>query len=117
MRDVTLQLKSLLSKDGVAVFVIGDVAKSKTSVIPLAREFIFMVRELKIFKNAWCINDNIGAADKTTKIWAETKGKATATDRIVFLSDINPFKKFQDNDSIEKMDYATINKLTKCFLG
>ncbi|MEZ5198671.1 MAG: DNA methyltransferase [Bacteroidales bacterium] len=94
-KQVILELKDFLTKDGVAVFVIGDVAKSKTSVIPLAREFARMVRENHIFKNIWCVNDAISETDKTTRIWADTKGKATATDRIVFLSDINPFKRIR----------------------
>ena len=81
---VITQLKSFLKNDGVAVFIIGDVAKSRTSVIPLAREFARMVRENKIFKNVWCINDAISDTDKTTRIWADTKGNATATDRVVF---------------------------------
>lgn len=116
-KAVALQLKTFLKKDGVAVFIIGDVAKSKTSVIPLAREFARMVREEKIFKNVWCINDAISDTDKTTRIWADSKGNATATDRVVFLSDINPFEKFADNDDVEKLDFKFIVKSTKYFIG
>jgi site-specific DNA-methyltransferase (adenine-specific) len=116
-KAVALQLKTFLKKDGVAVFIIGDVAKSKTSVIPLAREFARMVREEKIFKNVWCINDSISDTDKTTRIWADTKGNATATDRVVFLSDINPFEKFADNDDVEKLNFKFIEKSTKYFIG
>ena len=116
-RAVAEQLKTFLKKDGVAVFIIGDVAKSRTSVIPLAREFARMVREHKIFKNAWCINDAISDTDKTTRIWADTKGNATATDRVVFLSDINPFEKFADNKEIEKLNFKFIQKSTKYFIG
>ncbi len=114
---VITQLKSFLKDDGVAVFIIGDVAKSRTSVIPLAREFARMVRENKIFKNVWCINDAISDTDKTTRIWADTKGNATATDRIVFLSDINPFEKFSNNNDIQPMDFKFIEKSTKYILG
>ena len=102
---------------GVAVFVIDDVAKFKTSVIVLAREFARMVREEKIFKNVWCINDAISDTDKTTRIWADSKGNATKTDRVVFLSDINPFEKFADNDDVEKLDFKFIVKSTKYFIG
>jgi DNA modification methylase len=116
-RDVVIQLKQFLKKDGVAVFIIGDVAKSKTSVIPLAREFALMIRDQKLFKNVWCINDAISDTDKTTRIWADTKGNATATDRVVFLSDINPFEKFADNDEVEKLNFKFIEKSTKYFIG
>ncbi|MGC4041902.1 MAG: DNA methyltransferase [Flavobacterium sp.] len=112
-----LELKNFLNQEGVAVFVIGDVAKSKTSVIPLAREFCRMVIENKIFKNVWCINDVITSTDKTTRIWGEKKGIATATDRIVILSDINPFEKFKDKQGIEKLNLAEVNELTKYFIG
>jgi len=116
-REVVVQLKKFLKKDGVAVFVIGDVAKSRTSVIPLAREFALMIREQKLFKNVWCINDAISDTDKTTRIWADTKGNATATDRIVFLSDINPFDKFSDKQEIEQLDFKFVEKSTKYFIG
>ncbi|MDP3462314.1 MAG: DNA methyltransferase [Bacteroidales bacterium] len=116
-RETVIQLKQFLKKDGVAVFIIGDVAKSKTSVIPLAREFALMIRDQKLFKNVWCINDAISDTDKTTRIWANTKGNATATDRVVFLSDINPFEKFEDNDEVEKLNFKFIEKSTKYFIG
>jgi site-specific DNA-methyltransferase (adenine-specific) len=116
-KSVVIELRKFLKKDGVAVFIIGDVAKSKTSVIPLAREFALMIRDQKIFKNVWCINDAIADTDKTTRIWADTKGNATATDRVVFLSDINPFDKFSDNKEIEQLDFKFIEKSTKYFIG
>lgn len=76
-----------------------------------------MVREKKIFKNVWCINDAISNTDKTTRIWADTKGNATATDRVVFLSDINPFEKFADITEVEKLNFRFVAKSTKYFIG
>jgi site-specific DNA-methyltransferase (adenine-specific) len=76
-----------------------------------------MIRDQKIFKNVWCINDAIADTDKTTRIWADTKGNATATDRVVFLSDINPFDKFSDNEEVEQLDFKFIEKSTKYFIG
>lgn len=110
------ELKKMLKKDGVAVFVIGDVAKSKTSVVPLAREFCLMVQEAKLFKNVWCINDVIDDADKTTRIWGESKGSATAIDRIVILSDINPFEKFSKNAEDGYLNYDFVTESTKSFM-
>jgi hypothetical protein len=116
-KDVVMELKKFLKRSGIAVFVIGDVAKSRTSVIPLAREFALMVREEKLFKYVWCINDAIADTDKTTRIWSETKGNATATDRVVFLSDINPFEKFANPAEIKKLNFKFIQKSTKYFIG
>jgi site-specific DNA-methyltransferase (adenine-specific) len=112
-----VQLKQFLKDDGTAVFVIGDVAKSKNSVIPLAREFCLMIMENKFFKNVWCINDVITSSDKTTRIWGDKKGIATTTDRIVILSDINPFEKFEDKIVIEKLSLESVEEITKYFIG
>ncbi len=111
------EFKKMLQPNGVAVFVIGDVAKSKTSVIPLAREFAMMVKENKLFKNVWIFSDYIQGADKTTRIWGETKGKATAIDRIVILSDINPFLNNNRINGKSNFTYKLIQESTKHFLG
>jgi hypothetical protein len=111
------ELKFFLKKTGTAVFVIGDVAKSKTSVIPLAREFCLMVKENGFFNNVWCFNDSIEDADKTTRIWGDTKGGATANDRIVILSDINPFEKFASQKDVELLDFEFIEEISKLFMG
>lgn len=111
------QLKTFMDKEAVAVFVIGDVAKSRTSVIPLAREFCLMVKEKNIFKNIWCFTDAIEDYDKTTRIWGDSKGTATANDRIVILSDINPFTKFKGKNGIEPLNLKLIKESTKYFIG
>lgn len=111
------EFKKMLKPNGVAVFVIGDVAKSKSSVIPLARDFAIMVKENKLFKNVWIFSDYIQGADKTTRIWGETKGKATATDRIVILSDINPFENNQRLNGKSVLQYDLIKESTKHFMG
>lgn len=116
-KSFILETKQFLKPNGVAIFVIGDVAKSKTSMIPLAREFCLMVKENQIFKNVWCINDVINDYDKTTRIWGDSKGTATATDRIVILSDINPFTDNQRDESVEELDYDYIIECTKFFIG
>jgi len=115
---VTLtEFKKMLKPSGVGVFVIGDVAKSQNSIIPLAREFAMMVRENNLFKNVWIFSDYIQGADKTTRIWGETKGRATATDRIVILSDINPFEKNKRMNGKSVLTYKLIQESTKHFLG
>lgn len=37
-----------------------------------------------------CLSDHLRTEEKTTRIWKETKGKATEVDRIVVLSDSAP---------------------------
>lgn len=116
-KDTLLEFKKFLKPKGVAVFVIGDVTKSKTSMIPLAREFTSMVKENKIFKNVWVFSDYIQGFDKTTRIWGETKGRATTVDRIVILSDINPFEKNERLNGESTLTYESIIESTRNFLG
>ncbi len=111
------EFKKMLKPNGVAVFVIGDVAKSEKSMIPLARDFALMVKENNLFKNIWVFSDYIQSADKTTKIWGETKGKATTTDRIVILSDVNPFKNNHRLNGKSVLTYDLIKESTRHFMG
>ena len=111
------EFKKMLSPDGVAVFVIGDVAKSKNSVIPLAREFAMMIKENNLFQNVWIFSDYLQGVDKTTRIWGETKGMATATDRIAILSDINPFEGNNRLNGKSVLNYELIQESTVHFLG
>ena len=115
-RSFLKQLKKLLRKDGIGVFVIGDVARSRESVIPLAREFATLVNQENIFKNVWVLPDKIGDQDKTTRIWGETKGSATAIDRIVIVSDNNPFLDKNNELMDNALNYDLVQELTKEFL-
>jgi len=115
-KQTLTEFKKMLKPNGVAVFVIGDVAKSTNSVIPLARDFALMVKENKLFKNVWIFSDYIQGVDKTTRIWGETKGKATTTDRIVILSDINPFIKNNRLNGKSILTYDLIKESTNHFM-
>jgi hypothetical protein len=89
--DCTVRaIQRMLRPDGVAVMVIGDVAKSSRSVIPLAREFIRRLIHDETFEYVGCLSDHIQTDVKTTRIWKETKGKATAVDRVVVLANKPP---------------------------
>ncbi len=85
-----LQIKRMLRPGGVAVFVIGDVAKSSNSVISLAREFLRRLMHQNTFQYIGCLDDRLEKDEKTTKIWKDTKGQATTVDRVVILSDAVP---------------------------
>ncbi len=43
--------------------------------------------------------------------------RIAATDRVVFLSDINPFEKFADIKEVEKLNFKFVEKSTKYFIG
>ena len=116
-KTTVTEFKKMLKPNGTAVFVIGDVAKSANSVIPLAREFAIMIKENKLFKNIWIFSDYMRGVDKTTRIWGETKGKATATDRIVILSDVNPFEENNRLNGQSIVNYERIKESTQHFLG
>lgn len=86
----TIQMKDMLHPQGIAVLVIGDVAKSRNNAISPARELIRLVHQKNLFRYIGCISDHINPIEKTTRIWKETKGRATTVDRIVILSDEPP---------------------------
>jgi DNA modification methylase len=83
-------VKELLRPDGVLVMVVGDVAKASRSHISLARELIQRLQYEKIFSFIGCLDDYIGHDIKTTRIWKDTKGRATVVDRIIILSNVRP---------------------------
>ena len=116
-KTVVEQIKRTLTKDGVAVFVIGDVKKSQDSIILLARDFVSMISQNRLFKNIWVYSDHINKESKTTRIWGETKGTATAVDRIVIMSDSNPFVNNKRIKSGHIITHKEIVKCTKDFMG
>ena len=85
-----ISFKELLSPEGVIVMVVGDVSKSSTNSISLAREFIIRVKHRNLFKYVGCVSDHLDEEVKTTRIWKDTKGRATSVDRLIFLSDRVP---------------------------
>lgn len=95
MESIVLELKKFLQSDGVMVLVVGDVARSSTNVISPARELIRRFEHDKLFNYIGCISDHLNIEGKTTRLWKETKGKATAIDRVLILSDTIPKLKMQ----------------------
>lgn len=84
------EMKRFLTPDGAMVLVIGDVSRSDQNHINLARNLIQRLQYKKSFSYIGIFDDYIGQDIKTTRIWKETKGKATAMDRIVVLSNQVP---------------------------
>lgn len=83
-------MMKVLSPSGVIVFVVGDVVRPGKGSISLAREFIRRVAHDGHFGFVGCLDDHIGSDIKTTRIWAETKGRATQMDRIIVLARNEP---------------------------
>jgi site-specific DNA-methyltransferase (adenine-specific) len=83
-------LKKFLLPSGIIVLIVGDVVKASRSHINLARHLIQRLQHDKVFSYIGVFDDYIGNEGKTTRIWKETKGMATATDRIIILSNEEP---------------------------
>lgn len=83
-------LESYLAPDGTIVMVVGDVARAERTYISLARVFIQRMVHSGAFSYIGCFQDNVGVDTKTTRIWKETKGKATEVDRVIVLSKQQP---------------------------
>lgn len=87
MKDVIRGWEKLLSDDGVAVVVIGDVDDHNGKYIRLAEEVWANISDSTALSLVDIIEDNIKGNSKVTKIWGnERKGNATKTDRILILS-------------------------------
>ena len=80
----------MLAPGGGAVFVIGDVTRSRNSVVSPSREFLRRRIYSQKFGYIECLKDVFEVTMKTARIWKETKGKATAVDRIIILSASQP---------------------------
>lgn len=82
----TLQgVRRVLKRDGVAVFVIGDVADPGKDPVPLAEKIWADVGDRTGLKLLETINDDLAVGSKVSRIWGETKGQATSRDCVLVL--------------------------------
>lgn len=100
MDEVLSGMVQMIKKDGIIVLVIGDVARSGRGVLSPAREIIRHVGKRGIFGYVGCLSDHFETDDKTTRIWGETRGQATAVDRVVVLANSTPTF---DNERLQKV--------------
>lgn len=85
MNNVINQCDKVLTDDGVACFVIGDVEKQGKEPMKLAEkvwEYVNGKSNLKLFG---IIEDHLPSSTKVTRIWGKTQGNATKIDRILVL--------------------------------
>jgi len=77
--------KRVLKRDAVAVFVIGDVAIPGQSALDLAHQIWQDVGERTGLELLDTIEDSLPVQNKVSRIWGDTKGKATDRDCILVL--------------------------------
>jgi DNA modification methylase len=85
MRRTFTGTRRVLSKTGVAVFVIGDVATPGGEARPLAQEVWDAVGAETGLRLLDVIEDSLPAHKKVSRIWGETKGNATDRDCVLVL--------------------------------
>lgn len=75
-----------LKRDGVAVFVIGDVANPGKEPLPLAWKLWQEIGSDSDLRLLEFIEDDLAAQNKVSRIWGETKGQATDRDCVLVLA-------------------------------
>lgn len=86
MKRTLIGTRRALRKSGVAVFVIGDVAAPGGPSRPVAEEVWDEVGDATGLKLLEVIEDSIDSQIKVSRIWGETKGKATNRDCVLVLN-------------------------------
>ena len=76
----------ILKRDGVAIFVIGDVAAPKGPSYALADRIWQDVGADSGLRLLDTIEDSLPAQNKVSRIWGDTKGKATDQDCVLLLA-------------------------------
>lgn len=90
LKECLAAMKELLAPGGVIGFVVADVTKGANSTIPLSREVLRRARRSDEFGFIGCLSDYYETGDKTTRIWRDTKGKASRVERVILLANEPP---------------------------
>ncbi|HTK45536.1 MAG TPA: DNA methyltransferase [Patescibacteria group bacterium] len=89
LRTVLRDLRPLLTDDGIAVLIVGDVATDRGRAIPDGHDLAERVWESAAapegYQLAGMVDDDIHAHRKMTKLWGREAGRATQVDRILIL--------------------------------
>ena len=86
MQRTLVHTRLVLKKSGVAVFVIGDVALPGESSLPLAEAVWDDVGSATGLQLVDIIDDSLPVNNKVSRIWGETRGRATDRDRALVLA-------------------------------
>jgi site-specific DNA-methyltransferase (adenine-specific) len=98
----TLQgIRRVLKKNGVAVVIIGDVANPREEPLPLSQGLWMDLEAQTGLELLELIEDELPAQNKVSRIWGETKGRATDRDCALVLAsqDGNP------NPAVDEVDW------------
>ena len=79
-------VRRVLKKDGVAVFVIGDVASADGTSIDLAKTVWGDIGNQTGLRLLDLIEDSLQSQNKVSRIWGETKGRATNQECVLILA-------------------------------
>jgi hypothetical protein len=87
MRETLINLAQVVRADGYVCLVIGDVRRSDDENINLARD---VWRHVAAPDGGWrlhgTVTDRLPSGRKVSRIWKDSHGRATKTDRILILS-------------------------------
>ncbi|HVV77260.1 MAG TPA: DNA methyltransferase [Mycobacteriales bacterium] len=86
MRRILSGVQRVLKPNGVAVLVIGDVADPGKDPVPLARKIWDDVHPGSGLRLLEILEDDLPSQSKVSRIWGETKGKATDRDCALVLT-------------------------------
>ena len=78
-------IQRVLKRDGVAVLVIGDVADPGKKPLPLAAKMWDDIKCGTELRKINLVEDDLPAQNKVSRIWGETKGRATNRDCALVL--------------------------------
>lgn len=78
--------RRVLGRDGVAAFVIGDVATPGGESLALARQLWDDVGDESGLQFVDLIEDDLAPQNKVSRIWGDTKGQATDRDCVLVLA-------------------------------
>ena len=85
MEGVFQGIRRVLKPSGVAVVVIGDVAQPDKAAVPLATQVWTDTGARSGLRLIEVIDDFIQVQNKVSRIWGETRGQATETERFLIL--------------------------------
>ncbi|HEX3265567.1 MAG TPA: DNA methyltransferase [Candidatus Limnocylindrales bacterium] len=90
LREVLRDLRPILTEDGIAVLVIGDVAtdrgRASSEGAGLAERVWEEAARPEGFRLAGIADDDVHAHRKVTKLWGREAGRATQVDRMLVLA-------------------------------
>jgi site-specific DNA-methyltransferase (adenine-specific) len=86
MQRTVLGVQRVLKRDGVAVLVIGDVADPGKEPVPLAKKLWDDIEADTGLRLIELVEDDLPAHSKVSRIWGETKGRATNRDCALVLA-------------------------------